>query len=177
MSARRRVAAATALLIALGGCGGRPAADGTAPDAGPPELAALAAVLDTATARGGGLAGIGLARVVLVDTVVRNFTGSAGLDPAKFPPAYTLRGSAVRGWRTADGQRRFTPAAFEYRTPGLDTAIVIVSRDVGLDQTDAPRAHFALLLEAAGTQGVLTSVVLAELGGRWQVVRLAVLGS
>ncbi|HKG90967.1 MAG TPA: hypothetical protein VKA84_03675 [Gemmatimonadaceae bacterium] len=182
MSARRSALAAAAaaallpLLPPLAACGGRGGVEGTTPNAASPELAALAAVLDTATARGGALAGVGLARVVLVDTVVRSVSSGAGLDPTRFPTAYALRGAAVRRWAAPDGQRRFAPAAFEYRTPGLDTALVILSRDAALDANDAPRAHFALLLEAAGSQGVLTTVVLAEQGGRWGVVKLEVLG-
>lgn len=195
MSARR--GALPLLLLLLAACGGgRGAAAGTAATAGSaggaaaagavgggpnatvaPELAALAAMLDTATARGGTLAGAGIARVVLVDTVVRGVSGGAGLDLMRFPAAYTIPGSAVREWRTASaGERRFRPAAFEYRTPGLDTAIVLLARDLTLDAAQPPRAHFALLVEAAGSEGSLVSVVLDNSGGRWTVVKLTVLG-
>lgn len=189
MSARR--GALPLLLILLAACGGgRGAAAGAAgttgaaaaAGAGPnataaPELAALAAMLDTATARGGTLAGAGIAQVVLVDTVVRGISGGAGLDLMRFPAAYALRGGAVRDWRTPSArERRFRPAAFEYRTPGLDTAIVLLARDLTLDAAQPPRAHFALLVEAAGSEGSLVSVVLDNSGGRWEVVKLTVLG-
>lgn len=153
----RPIVAMLSLLFILAACAS--AGHRSAPVS--PEQAALAA-LDFQRS--------GPTHVVQVDTLVRGLSGVAQFDPLQFPVASTLSGAEVASWRTA--AVRFTPGAFDYRSPGADSATVTLARDLSRDQAEPTRTHFVAIVLLPNAAGFVATVTLERTGDNWKAVEV-----
>jgi hypothetical protein len=153
MTTRPFAAISLALTFALVACAS--AGHRTAPDS--PEHAALAA-LDFQRS--------GPTHVVLVDTLVRGLSGIAVFDPLKFPVSSTLSAAEVGSWRTSTV--RFAPFAFDYRSPGADTAAVTLARDLTRDQAEPARTHFVAIVLLPNAASYVATISLERAGDLWK---------